>query len=145
MAQQRSGHDNDSTMSYCFWATVKTLIIYLRVVFFAWISALMPPNQVYHSFPPKKCISLCCNSLCRTENVVVYMPQQWQFKGSPNNLSSRPPPGRNQRMCYGLISSRRSVAKYLWKKMENDSNVGKCSDYQKMLILWELPIDNGSQ
>ncbi len=111
MTQQRSHHDDDSTRSYCFWATVKVLIIYLRVLFFAWISALMPPDQVYHSFSGKKCINQYCNSVCRTENVVDYMPRRWQFKGSPFTSW-----GRNQHMFYGLKSSRRSFSKYLWKK-----------------------------
>ncbi len=26
------------------------------------------------------------------------------------------------------------------KKLEHDSNVEECSDYQKMSILWELPL-----
>ncbi len=44
----------------------------------------------------------------------LYIPRRWQFKGSPNNL---PPWGRNQRIFYGLISSRRSFSKYLSKKI----------------------------
>ncbi len=112
MAQKRNDHSDDSTMSYYFWATVKVLIIYFSVLFFTWISALMPPNQVYHSFSRKKCIDPCCNSVCRTENIVVYMPQQWPFQGSWNSLQ---PWGRNQRV-YSLKSSRRSLSKYLLKK-----------------------------
>ncbi len=62
MAQQRSDHGDDSTMNYCFWATVKLLTIH---------SALMPPNKVYQSFSRKKCIiNPCCISVCRTENVM---------------------------------------------------------------------------
>ncbi len=133
MTQQRSDHGDDNIMSYCFWATVKVLIIYLRVLFFTWISALMPPNQVYHSFFCKKCINRLCNSVCRTENVVGYRPRR-QFKGSRNNL---PLWGRNQRMFYGQKNSRRSFSKYLWKKkLETESNVEECSDYQKMPISW---------
>ncbi len=133
---------HDSTMSYCFWATVKVRIKDLRILFFAWISALIPPNQVYHTFSHKKCINPCFNSVCRTEKVMVYMPQRWQLKGSPNNLPPPPQEGTsNQRMFYGLKSSRRSFLKYLWKKkLKNESNVEECRDYQKMPISWELPI-----
>ncbi len=134
---KRSDLGDDSTISYCFWATVKVLIIYLRVLFFAWISVLMlPPNQVYHSFSRKKCINPCCNSVCRTENVVGYMPRRWQFKGPPNSL---PPWERNQCTFYGLKSSSRSFSKNLRKKLENDSSVEECSNYQKTPISWELP------
>ncbi len=78
------------------WVTVFEPLLRIRVLFFAWISALTPPIQVYHSFSCKKCISPCCNSVCRTENVVGYMPQRWQFKGSPNNL----PPGGGTSACF---------------------------------------------
>ncbi len=113
MTQLRSDCGDGSIMSYCFGVTVKVLIIYLRVLFFAWISALMPPNQVYHSFSHKKSINPCCNSVCRTENVVGYIPRRWQFNGSSGNLT---PWGRNQRMFYAVKSSRRSFSEYLWKK-----------------------------
>ncbi len=84
--------------------------IYLRVLFFARISALMPSNQLYHSFSCKICVNPRCNSVCSTENVVCYMPRQWHFKGLPNNLPSW---RRNQRMFYGVKSSRRTFSKYL--------------------------------
>ncbi len=95
----------------------------------------MPPNQVCHSFPHKKCINPCCNSVCTTENVVGYMPRQWQFKGTPNNL----PPGGGTSACFMAWKSQgdHSQNNYV-KKLKNDSNVEECSDYQKMPISWEL-------
>ncbi len=140
MPQQRSDYSDDSTISYCFWATVMVLIIYLRVLFLARISALMPPNQVYHSFSQKKCINLCCNSVCRTANVVGYIPRRWQFKVH-QTIYSPPPRGRNQGMIYGLKNSGRLFSKYLWKKkLKTDSNIVECSDHQKMPISWKLPM-----
>ncbi len=139
MTQQRNDHGDDSPMSYCFWATVKVLTIYLRILFFAWISALMPPNQVYHSFSHKKCINQCCNSVCRKENVVRYMPRWWQFKGLPNNLLSW---GRNQRMFYGLKSSKRSFSKYLWKKLiDICAHWFFCTKFNSQQLLFEQFFD----
>ncbi len=65
-----------------------------------------------YSFSLKKCINSCRNSLHRTENVVGYMPRQWQFKVSSYNLHHW---GKNQRIFYCLKSSR-SFSKYIWKK-----------------------------
>ncbi len=64
------------------------------------------------------------------------MPWRWQFKGSPNNL---PTWWRNQRIVYGLKSSGDHFQNTYEKKLEDDSNVEECTDYQTMPISWELP------
>ncbi len=134
----KSDHGDDSTMSFCFWATVKVLIKYLRTVFLSWISALMPPNQVHHSCSHQKCINLCCNSVCRAEKRLGYMPQRWQFNGSPNNLS----PGGGISACFMAWKARGDHFQNTFeKKIGNDSIVEECSDHQKMPILWELPLN----
>ncbi len=88
-------------------------------------------------FPAKKCINPCCNSVCRTENIVGYMPQRWQFKGSPNNLIFAEAtrhvlwPEKLKEIIFRISTK---------KKLENDSNIEECSDYQEMpiSISWEL-------
>ncbi len=128
MTQHRRDHGDDSTMSYSFWASVKVLIIYLRVLFFVWISALMPPNQVYHSFSRKKCINLCCNSVCRNENVVGHMPRGWQFNGLPNNL----PPGKGTSVCFMVWKAQGDQFKNTYEKKIGEWFYAKeCIDYQK--------------
>ncbi len=75
--------------------------------------------------------------VCRTENVVGYMPRRWQFKRSPNNL----PPGGGTSACFTARKAQGDHFQNTYKKkLENDSNVEECSDYQEMPISRELPI-----
>ncbi len=76
----------------------------------------MPSSQVYHSFSRKKCINPCCNSICRTVNVVGYMPRLWQFQSSPNNL----PPWRGTSACF-----------MVWKAQDHFQNT-----YEKKIGEW---------
>ncbi len=137
MTQQTSDHGDNSTTSYCFWATVTVLIIYLRVIFFTWISALMSPNRVYPSFSCKKCINQYCNSVCRTENIVGYMPRRWKLKDSPNNLY----PGGGISACFMTWKVqgdhfRNTYEKKSWRMNPMLRNVVVT---KKMLVSQELP------
>ncbi len=98
----------------------------------------MLPNQVYHSFSGKKSINPCCNSVCRAENAVGYMPRRWQFKGSADNLT--PPPRGGTSACFMAWKAQGDHFQNTYeKKLEIDSNIEECSDYQNMPISWELP------
>ncbi len=61
------------------------------------------------------------------------MPRQLQFKISPNNL---PPWGEETAHVLWPEKLKEIIFKIpMKKKLENDSDVEECSDYQKMLIL----------